>query len=315
MKAQTRGILLIGMPGAGKSSVGAVLARKTGRKLIDSDALIGEQAGESVASIINTKGEEYFRGLEAQAIEAALKVEGAILALGGGAIQHQALLKRANAAICYIRRPLRQIAASLGEVTRPLSRNYADLERLYAARAPLYQSLCHFSVDNLGGQEDCAQEILALAAPHLKYRVAVIDGPNLNMLGIREPGVYGSGTLQNRRELLAAQARRLGVALIDRQSNYEGEIVEWIQQAHFTCDGIIINPAALTHYSYAVYDALLSANLPSIEVHISDIRAREGFRANSVTAPACQKQITGQGFAGYSLALDLLTKELLRDGE
>lgn len=137
--------------------------------------------------------------------------------------------------------------------------------------------------------------------------VMVINGPNINMLGIREPGIYGEQTYQDLEAYIEEYAESQGSEAIVVQSNGEGEIIDFIQHAHSSCDAIIINPGAYTHYSYAIYDALKSVDLPTIEVHISNIHKRDEFRHKSVTAPACIGQICGLGFRGYRLAFDYLT--------
>lgn len=134
----------------------------------------------------------------------------------------------------------------------------------------------------------------------------VINGVNLNMLGVREPGIYGSSTLEDLEKTIAAKAAELGVAVDFFQSNFEGEIVEKIHGALSVYDGIIINPGAFTHYSYAIRDAFGSVKLPVIEVHISNIHKREEFRHTSVIVPECIGQICGLGFKGYVLALEAL---------
>ncbi len=134
----------------------------------------------------------------------------------------------------------------------------------------------------------------------------VINGVNLNMLGVREPEVYGSATLDDLCEQVTKKAAELGCAVDFVQSNYEGEICEKIQQALGVYDGIIINPGAFTHYSYAIRDALGSVKLPAIEVHISNIHKREEFRHTSVLVAECMGQICGLGFKGYDLALEAL---------
>lgn len=141
-------------------------------------------------------------------------------------------------------------------------------------------------------------------------RFLVINGVNLNMLGIREPGIYGTNTLDGLEKQIAAKAEKLGVEVEFFQSNYEGAICERIQQALGVFDGIIINPGAFTHYSYAIRDALGSVKLPAIEVHISNIHKREEFRHYSVTVPECIGQICGLGFKGYELALEALCDEV-----
>lgn len=134
----------------------------------------------------------------------------------------------------------------------------------------------------------------------------VINGPNLNMLGVREPGVYGKESYAELCARIEAKAAELGVEAELYQSNCEGEIIDKIQGAYGAVDGIVINPGAYTHYSYAIHDALKSVGIPTIEVHISNIHTREEFRHKSVTAPACRGQICGLGFDGYLLALEAL---------
>lgn len=134
----------------------------------------------------------------------------------------------------------------------------------------------------------------------------VINGVNLNMLGIREPGIYGSSTLADLEENVTKKAEKLGVSVDFYQSNIEGEIVNKIHAAYGTYDGIIINPGAFTHYSYAIRDAFSSVKMPVIEVHISNIHKREEFRHTSVIVPECIGQICGLGFKGYELALEAL---------
>ena len=141
-------------------------------------------------------------------------------------------------------------------------------------------------------------------------KVLVINGPNINMLGIREPEIYGKGTYDDLVGMIKSAASRLGVEAAFFQSNHEGAIVDVIQEAYGMYDGIVINPAAYTHYSYAIYDALRAVDVPAVEVHLSNIRQREPFRQISVTAPACRGQIVGHGFDGYLEALVLLAEGL-----
>ena len=134
----------------------------------------------------------------------------------------------------------------------------------------------------------------------------IVNGPNINMLGVREPDIYGTLTYEGLCDTIAQAARGMGVEVEFFQSNSEGDIVTAIQNALGRMDGIVINPAAFTHYSVAILDALKAVNLPAIEVHISNIHQREEFRHHSVTVAGCIGQICGLGFAGYALALEAL---------
>ncbi|HHY46142.1 MAG TPA: type II 3-dehydroquinate dehydratase [Firmicutes bacterium] len=136
--------------------------------------------------------------------------------------------------------------------------------------------------------------------------VLVIHGPNLNLLGKREPKVYGTTTLDEINQGLTKFAQERGIQLRIVQSNHEGDIVDAIHQALGWADGIIINPGALTHYSYAIRDAIAAVDIPTIEVHLSNIHAREEFRHTSVIAPVSTGQIVGLGPRGYLLALEAL---------
>ena len=141
-------------------------------------------------------------------------------------------------------------------------------------------------------------------------KIMVINGPSLNMLGIREKEVYGSKSYGDLVRFIEESAARLGVQVQILQSNHEGQIIDWLQQAFFEgYDGVVINPGAYTHTSIAIADAIRSiAPLPVVEVHLSDIDAREDYRKVSYCAPFCVAQIKGQGFAGYLQAIETLQK-------
>lgn len=136
--------------------------------------------------------------------------------------------------------------------------------------------------------------------------ILVINGPNINMLGIREPGIYGKQTFQDLLKLLDETAAEMGIAISQYQSNHEGELVDTIQQALGKYDGIVINPAAYTHTSVAILDALKAVAIPAVEVHISDVSTREDFRQVSYARLACVKTIMGQGLDGYRQAIAYL---------
>ena len=140
-------------------------------------------------------------------------------------------------------------------------------------------------------------------------KILVINGPNINMVGIREPGVYGKQTFVDLLELLQDTAKELNIVVEQYQSNHEGDLVDKIQQAYGNTDAIVINPAAYTHTSVAILDALKAVSIPAVEVHISDVAAREDFRQISYAGMACEKTIKGQGLDGYRQAIIYLKEK------
>lgn len=140
-------------------------------------------------------------------------------------------------------------------------------------------------------------------------KILVLNGPNINMLGIREPGIYGKQTFQDLLNLLTKTAEDLDIELEQYQSNHEGNLVDKIQAAYGSVAGIVINPAAYTHTSVAILDALKSVGIPAVEVHISDVTTREDFRQISYARLACEKTIMGQGLDGYRQAIEYLVNK------
>lgn len=140
-------------------------------------------------------------------------------------------------------------------------------------------------------------------------KILVINGPNINMLGIREPGIYGSDSFEMLCNNVKEHAEKAGIEVKLFQSNHEGALVDEIQAAYGIFDGIVINPGAYTHTSIALLDALKAVSIPTVEVHISDVASREDFRQISYIRRACVKTICGHGLAGYTEAIDYLIKE------
>ena len=138
-------------------------------------------------------------------------------------------------------------------------------------------------------------------------KILVLNGPNMNMLGIRQPEIYGRATYQDLVDMIQAEADRMGVEVSFFQSNHEGALVDAIHQAYFDkVDGIVINPAAYTHTSVAILDALKAVCIPAVEVHLSDVNSRESFRHISYAGMACEKTYAGFGFEGYKMAIEYL---------
>ena len=145
--------------------------------------------------------------------------------------------------------------------------------------------------------------------------VYILNGPNLNLLGVREPEIYGSETLEGIQQRCEARAESLGLEIDFRQSNHEGELVDWVQEARSHASGLIINAGAHTHTSVALLDAILAADLPVVEVHLSNIYQREEFRRHSYISPAANGVICGFGAQVYDLALDALAPHIDRTAE
>lgn len=139
-------------------------------------------------------------------------------------------------------------------------------------------------------------------------RILVIHGPNLNLLGEREPGIYGDVSFDSLNSQLMEKAKEMGAQCEIFQSNHEGEIIDRLHAARKDFDGVVLNAGAYTHYSYAIRDAIAAIKIPVVEVHISNVFARDGFRSNSVIAPVCRGSISGFGLASYFLGMDALIK-------
>jgi 3-dehydroquinate dehydratase II len=144
-------------------------------------------------------------------------------------------------------------------------------------------------------------------------KIFVLNGPNLNLLGSRQPEVYGTTTLEEVEEICRKKAADLGVELEFRQTNSEGTLIDWLHEARSVAEGVVLNPAAFTHYSLALREAVSAIELPVVEVHISNIYAREPWRAKSVVSPSAKTVIAGAGVKGYELAIEALF-DLLKGG-
>lgn len=148
---------------------------------------------------------------------------------------------------------------------------------------------------------------------NLSYKILVLNGPNLNLTGMREPDHYGSATLDEINSALSEAASSLGIETVFFQSNHEGDLIDYIHSAKDNFDGIIFNAGAFTHYSYAIRDAIAAVEVPTVEVHMSNVHAREEFRHTSVIAPVCIGSIAGFGSFSYHLALAALIERFKKN--
>jgi len=309
---QDKNLVLIGFMGSGKTSVGLKLSYRLRRMVEDTDRLIERREGRSISEIFARQGEEYFRQLETRLLEELTEQKfSRIYSVGGGTPvreENRKLLRKLGNVIYLRIRPETVYDRLKEDTTRPLLQCENPLERireLMESRRDAYEACADviIDVDELG-MDDILNKIVEETE---KMKLLVINGPNLNFLGIREKSVYGTQDYQYLLELIQGKAESAGCEITVFQSNHEGAIIDRIQEAYFDgTEGIVINPGAYTHYSYAIRDALASITVPKVEIHISDITKREEFRKTSVTAPACDKQIYGQGLDGYLQAIDFI---------
>lgn len=305
-------IVLIGFMGSGKTSVGLRLSYKQRRPVEDTDKMIERREGMSVSEIFAGKGEAYFREKETELIrELVEKNRQGIFSVGGGTPlnpRNRELLRRLGTVVYLRVRPETVYERLKYDDTRPLLRCDHPEERirvLLESRREAYEACADITVDVDELEIDEIQEIIMKEIDRMK--ILVINGPNINFLGIREKSVYGTQDYQYLLDLLQEKAEQTGNEITVFQSNHEGAIIDRIQEAYYDgTQGIVINPGAYTHYSYAIRDALASVTMPKVEIHISDITRREEFRRVSVTAPACDRQIYGQGLDGYLQAVNFL---------
>ncbi len=320
MDNKGKNIILIGFMGSGKTTTGLKLSYKIHMPVEDTDKLIESKQGKSISDIFAQDGEEAFRQMETELLrEIAGRNYGRIISVGGGMPvreENRALLKQCGK-VFYLRAKAETIYDRIKEdTTRPLLQcadPLAKIRELLAERAEAYENCADVILDVDGLPvfkvvEEIMKQIPQKPEERKKARkLLVINGPNLNFLGIREKAVYGTQDYQYLLNLIAQKAKESGSDIQVFQSNHEGAIIDRIQEAYFDgTEGIVINPGAYTHYSYAIRDALASITVPKVEIHISDITQREEFRKNSVTKEACDHQIYGQGLNGYLMAIDYI---------
>lgn len=313
-----KNIVLIGYMGSGKTTVGIRLSYRLRRAIEDTDKLIEKREKCTIREIFDNQGEEYFRQLETKVLQdAVLKYKNHIVSVGGGTPvrkENRELLKKLGVVVYFRVKPETVYRRLQNDKSRPLLQCDNPLERITEmlnARKAAYEECADIIVDV---DELSMQEVVEKVQRQLdKYRkensmkILVINGPNLNFLGIREKSVYGTRDYNYLLNMIQDKAKEINCEIETYQSNHEGAIIDRIQEAYFDgTAGIVINPGAYTHYSYAIRDALASITVPKVEVHISNIQEREEFRKISVTAPVCDKQIFGQGLDGYLQAIDFI---------
>lgn len=309
---QEKRLVLIGFMGSGKTSVGLRLSYRLRMPVEDTDKLLERREGRSIKEIFDRDGEAYFRERETALLrELAGKQQKVIYSVGGGTPvrpENRELLKKLGTVV-YLRISPEKVYERLqGDTVRPLLQCENPLQKireLMEQRKEAYESCADVIVDV--DELDMESVLRKIVREVNRMKLLVINGPNINFLGIREKNVYGTQDYAYLLRMIEKKAAETGNEITVFQSNHEGAIIDRIQEAYFDkTDGIVINPGAYTHYSYAIRDALASITVPKVEIHISDITKREEFRKVSVTAPVCDRQIYGQGLDGYLQAIDFL---------
>lgn len=321
-------VILTGFMGCGKSSLGIRLSYKMKMPLLDTDKLIEKKQGCTISELFKKQGEEKFRELETACLKEIGTHKGSYVIAAGGGLpvkeENRRLLKELGMVVYLRIRPETVYERLKEDTTRPLLQGENPMEKikeLMAQRSELYESGADLVIDVDGVETD---NILGEIVGNYRKRqssaekkqkgkkekkLLVINGPNLNFLGIREKSVYGQEDYDYLLNMIAKKGEEEKCKIEVFQSNHEGAIIDRIQDAYFDkTDGIIINPGAFTHYSYAIRDALASITVPKVEIHISDITKREDFRKVSVTKEVCDTQIYGQGLKGYLMAIDYVLK-------
>lgn len=318
-------IILLGIMGCGKTTLGRKLSRVFSYECLDTDEQIEQITGQEISEIFRTQGEEVFRELETKVLSSLQELSKRMVISVGGGLPLREKNRKLLAKLGYVVW-LKSDAETIYErlkddTTRPLLAVMdpkKKIEELIEERNPYYASVADCIIEIKGRsfysiiseiEEIMKKRRLSGRKSKMqrKKKILILNGPNINFLGKREPEIYGTKTYDDLLSLLFQKANSLGIELKCYQSNVEGELIDSIQDScESDVDGVIINPAAYTHSSYAIHDALLSLKVPVIEVHLSNIHKREEFRRVSVTAPACTGQITGLGFQGYLLAMEAI---------
>ena len=319
-------VILTGFMGCGKSCLGIKLSYRLKMPLLDTDKLIEKEQGCTISEIFQKQGEEAFRDSETECLkEIGRKKGNYVISTGGGlpVREENRKLLRELGMVVYLRiRPETVYDRLKDDTTRPLLQGedpLGKIRKLMEERKAVYEDGADLVLDV---DEMETESILNEISKFYKKRqnrgnrshkekkgmkLLVINGPNLNFLGIREKSVYGNEDYQVLLNMIAKKGEEENCRIEVFQSNHEGAIIDRLQDSYFDgTEGIVINPGAFTHYSYAIRDALASIKVPKVEIHISDITKREEFRKVSVTREVCDTQIYGKGLQGYLMAIDYI---------
>jgi 3-dehydroquinate dehydratase-2 len=306
-------LVLVGFMASGKTTLGQGLAKELGWTFTDTDSWVEETEGCTIRELFAQKGEAYFRERETEGLCELLQRSDTVIATGGGIVEserNRAILREADCPVIWLDVSLEEtLRRTVNDQSRPLlQRSDPDeLNARYQRRRPLYQEASRYRIACDG--KNIEQLINEVKGKQAMKKIWVLNGPNLNFLGIREKAVYGQQSYADLVAYLQEVAKREQVDIEVRQSNHEGDLVDWLQEAYQKdIDGIVLNAGALTHYSYSLRDAIASIQRPVIEVHLSDIHSREAFRHISVIQEVCTEQISGLGFGSYEKAIEHLAR-------
>ena len=315
-------IVLIGFMGSGKTTFGKWISRKYGYSFCDTDEYIEKKEKTTINDIFASKGEAAFRDMETETVkEFADSLKKCVVSVGGGLPvrkENREILKNIGTVV-YLKASEEELCKRLSrDNTRPLLKGGNLKEKIHTLmqqREDIYMDAADVVINTENVSFGYAVHTalfegfitrLMSYKENIKMKILVMNGPNINFLGIREKGIYGTDNYETLVNMIENKAKELGVEVEVFQSNHEGAVIDKIQEAYYKdVDGIVINPGAFTHYSYAVRDALASvASIPKIEVHISNVHTREEFRHTSVTVPVCNGQVVGLGLKGYLYAME-----------
>ena len=316
-----KNIVLIGFMGSGKTTVGIRLSYRLRKSIEDTDKLIEKREKRTIREIFDTDGERYFRELETRLLQEAVdKRKNQIISVGGGTPvreENRELLKRLGTVVYFRAKPETIYERIRHDTTRPLLQCENPLERiteLLKQRKDAYESCADIiiDVDDLSMPQvvDAVAKALERKQKEKTMKILVINGPNLNFLGIREKSVYGTQDYDYLLKLIQDKAKKEGCEIETYQSNHEGDLVDKIQQALGEYQGILINAGGYTHTSVVIRDAIAAVNIPTIEVHMTNIHSREDFRHTSLLSGVCKAIVAGFGKDSYLLALEGLVKSI-----